>query len=259
MRQMRLRGLIPLIVLLATMFLASSVEAAGNNWVHGVLRVDSAAIRDARRYTMLVAAYEVPNTGSMDSFTTGWLAVWPEGNANAPQGFTQVGLITFPTGLRWFAYSELGINCLDGTPHWGNLGCRGDINEYVQLTQWTRVELLKNIGENFWRVIVIDQAGFPHTVAQIPSASNQIFRADADFEEGYVEPIDPQIGGKYFLYHPQYFSGGAWRDWQLSAAAPSQHNHIRLVRAVNGVFVDPIQITFCPTVYGTDTNLNNDP
>jgi hypothetical protein len=51
-----LKGVAILTVLLGASGVSASVYASGNNWLHGTLRVDSAAIRDARRYTMLVAA-----------------------------------------------------------------------------------------------------------------------------------------------------------------------------------------------------------
>jgi hypothetical protein len=263
MKRMLSRGIVPLILVLSTIFTSTSVHAFGNNWVHGTLRRDLPAIHNARKYGMYINATELPTTGSLDSFTTAWLAVWPTGDANNPQGFSQVGLITYRNGIRWFAYSLLGIQqCVRGTPHWGNLGCRGEINDLVGLNQFHRVELIKNNGENFWRARVTNAGGQAFDVAYIPSASNTVYRVDADFEEGYVEPVDPLMTGRFYLYDPEYDSGGGWTDWPQSAAFTNQHNEITMKRKVNNIEDFPGSKWCNPGgpnhYYGITPNINND-
>lgn len=263
MKRMLSRGIAPFILVFFVIVTATSVQAVGNNWVHGTLRRDLPATHHSRHYGMYIKALELPTNGSLDSFTTAWLAVWPEGNADNPQGFTQVGLITYRNGIRWFAYSLLGVQqCVRGNPHWGNLGCRGEVNDLVGLNQWRRVELLKNPGENFWRLRVTDVAGQAVDVAFIPSASNVVYRVDADFEEGYVEPIDPQMTGRFYLYHPEYYTVGNWVAWRQSAAFTNQHNQVTMLRQLNGIELYPGSERCNPGgsnhVYGVTPSINAD-
>lgn len=253
MQHKLLRSALFLLALLVGVFESTPLWAGGNNWLHSVLRVDTSAVYDAKRYTMQIQATAIPTRGLPDTFTTAWLAVWPEGSPNAPQGFSQVGLITRPDGLHWFVYSLKGITCRRGQPHWGTLGCLGDVNDIVGLNQFHRVELVKNTSENFWRARVYNTSNTYFDVAEIPSTSNRIYRADADFEEGYIEPVDPLITGNFYLYHPEYYSGSTATAWPFSANATNQHNHIELQRKVNDTFVEPEFI--CPSKYGITPNI----
>jgi hypothetical protein len=259
MQRQFLRNSVFVLVVFFGVFGSTSAWAAGNNWLHGQLRSDTAAVYNARRYAMQIKAVEIPTQSlSNDTFTTAWLAVWPEGSISNPQGFTQVGLLTNRNGIHWFAYSHQGATCLRGSQHWGSSGCLGDTNDIVGLNQFHRVELVKNTNENFWRARVYSTSGTSFDVATIPSSSNRIYRADADFEEGYIEPIDPQITGRYYLYRPEYYSGATPVTWQLSADSASEQNYVSLDRAVNGVHIDPNFI--CPGVYGVTPNVDiNDP
>ncbi len=229
----------------------SLIAEEGNNWINVWLRVDQQEIQNAQRYKIQLKATAIP-AGTSAMFTTGWLSVWVD---NSGQGFSQVGLITYPDGLHWFAYSLKGMTCIRGTSKWNGLGCIGDVNDLVALNDWRTVELYKATSENYWRARVYNSQGFAFDVGTIPASSNTINFASASFEEGYIidSGSDPQIVGQYYFYQPQYYSGGTWKTWSYSAS--DQHNRTDLQRKINGVFE---AARFCPHVYGLNPNISGD-
>lgn len=106
---------VSLLFILLILFTPSLVYAYGNNSVGAELRADLAEVYNARLYGLTLKATSIPTTGLDSSFTTGWLSVYVS-NGLFPDGFTQVGLITFKNGLRWFAYSEEGIKRFPALP-----------------------------------------------------------------------------------------------------------------------------------------------
>jgi hypothetical protein len=258
MHNLLLRGFIAISVAIFSILVAvTPTNAGGNNFVGGELRVDSPTVTGAKRYSLRIMSTALPTTGSLNDFTTSWLSIRVDNNET---GFTQVGVIAFPDGLRWFVYSKKTVtNCRGGDYFWGSIGCRGSVNDLVALNQWNRFELLKNNNEDFWRARLYNSAGTTvYELARIPFDHNTIYRATATFEEGYIELIDPQLNGGFYLLRPEYHSGGVWNSWPLSADSTSKQNRIFLGRMVNGTDVAPEFI--CPGVYGVTPNVDiNDP
>lgn len=100
-----------------------------------------------------------------------------------------------------------------------------------------------------------------NNVAKIFINVNRIYSAYASFEEGYIEPIDPQMTGQFFLRRPQYRSG-MWKSWPQSAATVDQHNYVSMRRRVNNVEEYPGSVRCNPGagnhVYGVSPNVGSE-
>lgn len=225
-----------------------SVALAGNNFIIGDLRVDLAEVYNARDYRVHIAANAQPTTGDRRDFTTAWLGIFlAQYNGTPGSGkFTQVGIVTTRDGIQWFVYAEPGVTCLRGTKHPTLPECNGDYNDLVSLGRYTRVELKKNLNEDYWRAIVYDANSIGYVVAQIPYNSNRIYLARSDTEEGYYEANDPYITANFYHWHPQYLEGGVWKDWPVSTGGSSNST----------IWVSPSSI--CPTHYGATPNQYGD-
>jgi hypothetical protein len=73
MQRMLWQGIVPLLLVLSSLFMPTSVQALGNNWAHGTLRRDLPTIHNAKRYSMRIMTTQLPTRGSTDTFTTAWL------------------------------------------------------------------------------------------------------------------------------------------------------------------------------------------
>lgn len=248
MKRMLFRGMILLTTLLSIAFTPNWVQAAGNNWIDGRLRIDLPAIYNAQDYSLFVRAGQLP-TVSSNSFTTPYLALNIRSDLNQT-GFFQVGLLAENDGLHWFVemfdVTNGGVTCLLGAVNWTisgiASGCKGPVGQIVELNQWHRVELVKYASNNYWIARVYDKNSISYDVAKIFINASRIYQAFADFEEAYVEATDPFIQAQTWLANPQYVDG-QWKDWPLSSRAIGQHNHIQ-----------SIPQTICPNYYGATPN-----
>lgn len=111
---------------------------------------------------------------------------------------------------------------------------------------YTRVELKKNLNENFWRVIVYDANNAGYVVAKIPDNSNRIYLARSDTEEGYYESTDPYISASFYHWHPQYLNNYVWTDWPTSTGGGGN----------NTIWASPTSI--CPDHYGATPDMYSD-
>lgn len=172
------------IVILVT--LTVSVALAGNTLVIADLRVDLPEIYNARDYKVMIATTIQPTTGDLRDFTAGWLGVFLGNYDGSPFSgqFSQVGIQSSRSGIRWFVYAEPGVICVRGTqPPNDTKHCYGDYNDLVGLTTWHWMRLQKLPTENVWRAYVYDSSGVGYLVANIQSASNRIYLARSDTEE----------------------------------------------------------------------------
>lgn len=95
----------------ATMHAQGVSFGGGNDFISGHFRVDLPSIYNSINYKLDIKAETLPSSSSLSLFTTGWLSVNVNSNGDN-QGFMQVGLIAQPDGLRWFAYSYAGVQCV---------------------------------------------------------------------------------------------------------------------------------------------------
>lgn len=205
---------------------------AGPDFVSADLRVDQPAVNQSGDYTTLILAGNKPNPlASGSGFTAGWLGIDLAANNQtpAPNGkkypdrFTQVGLLTDSTGVRWFAWSEEGnyqpVECLRGSQLWPNLGCAGNYNDLVSQDQWRKVELV-TYGQGFWIARIYDQNGTGYDVAKIFSSSEQVYRVTNTTEEAYQDVVgpDPNMRAEFLFYHPKYMVWGTgFQEWSATS------------------------------------------
>jgi hypothetical protein len=243
-------------LLLATIALTAAfvptIASAGNDFVDTELRVDLPVIFQARDYIAYVAPTAKP--ASTGAYTNGWLGLNLASYTGATYSaqFSQVGLMTYNTGVQWFVYAEPGVQCLRGTNAWVGTdgvvrGCVGSFSDLVSVGQWTKVELV-TYGQGFWIARVYDQNSVGHDVAKIWSTSLRIYRAFQVSEEGYWVSSDPYLTMSYYHWHPQYMAGGqGFQDWPASGSTGS----------TNYLFTSPS--TICPGHYGAYLRLSGDP
>jgi hypothetical protein len=255
--------LFALVVVLQALITPASLYAYGNNFVATKLRADLFEIYDAKDYRMDIMATTLPPASAFDrSFTTAWLSVYTRENRTLEDpGFVQVGLLAQDDGLHWFAFGYAGIQCLRGAVYWEqpgtgtDWGCRGAVGDIVGLNQWHRVELVKYTQFNYWIARVYTTGGISYDVARILNPGNRPYYIEANFEEGWAEPIDPGLTGRFHLRNPQYLYGGVWKLFPKSGAPISQHNRMFLDRLEWGV---PEYPYFCDETYGFDPDPNNE-
>jgi hypothetical protein len=226
---------------------------AGNTFVTANLRYDLPAIYNARDYKTMIAAGVLPTTGVIQDFTTGWLGVFfAQYQPGVPFSgqFSQIGIETSRSGIRWFIYAEPGVTCLRGTqPPGDHLHCYGDYNDLVSLLTWHTLRLQKLTNENFWRVYFYDTNNVGYIVGAIESTSNRIYLARNDTEEGYYEATNPFLDMAYYYWHPQYWNGSSWVEWAASEGS-GKNNEIWISGA------NPQGI--CPGHYGANPYLGGD-
>jgi len=221
---------------------------AGNSFIIGNLRVDLPEVYNSRDYQTYIAAGELPTTGDERDFSTAWLGVFLgqyDGSTGSGK-FAQVGIVTTEMGIQWFVFAEPGVTCVRGTKKPTIPECIGDYSDLVSVGSYSRVELKKNLNENFWRAIVYDADSVGYVVAYIPESSNRIYLARTDTEEGYYESTDPFITANFYHWHPQFLNGTTWEDWPSSTGGTGNST----ISAV------PTQI--CPTHYGAVPNIYSD-
>jgi len=158
-------------------------------------------------------------------------------------------------GVRWFVYSGAGVECFQGQPGWGTLGCVGNWGDRATVGQWQKVELV-TYGQGFWIARVYDQYGNALDVAKILSNSTQIYRATAVTEEAYHQSTDPYMTASFWHSHPKYMiwgSGGGFQDRPASPSPGVKGSH-------NKLLVSPARpISICPDHYIARLNWGNDP
>jgi hypothetical protein len=245
------------IVILVT--LTISVALAGNTFVIANLRVDLPEIYNARDYKVMIATGLQPTTGDLRDFATGWFGAFLGNYDGSPFSgqFSQVGIESSRSGIRWFVYAEPGVICIRGTqPPNDTKHCYGDYSDLVGLATWHWMRLQKYSTENFWRAYVYDSNGIGYLVAKIQSDSNRIYMARSDTEEGYYESNDPYIALNFYHWHPQYMYNSVWRDWPESTGGLGDSEIWIAGRDNSGNSVDPT--TICPAHYGTNPNFAGD-
>lgn len=246
----------------------SPSEAGSNVFVATNLRVDQQAIYSSGDYRAWFEALGYPNSNP-GTFTTGWLSI----NLDTQEGtfgkkFTQVGLMGDSTGIYWFVYSELGVYCLRGNYAWYNydldmyLGCKGDPYDLVTIGNYHAVELV-TYDQGEWIARVQDQYGFPTDVATFPQTPVRIFQAQANFEEGYIEDVDPFVFGQYVIAHPQYMLWNVgfqeWQETQLplittTPSGPTETPYPLYNQTYVASNPDLPEPSICPDHYGMDPN-----
>ncbi len=233
-------------VFLFVAMLPATALAAGNDFIATTLRVDLASVNSAKDYIHTIYTGGLPNNGGTGDFTTAWLGAYltPSGT------FTQVGFMTDRNGPTWFVYSEAGVECLQGHPVYGNLGCQGNYYDRATIGNWQSVELV-TYNQGFWIARVYDQYGVALDVAKIlyNDSTNAIYGAFAYTEEGYTESTDPYMLASFYHSHPQYFIGGTgypFTDWPASSGGNN-----------NVIYATPASI--CPGHYSAKLKINGDP
>lgn len=226
----------------------------GINQLVGQLQIETNNISIAGDYKVLVMASDKPHLDEADNATTyGWLGIdLAQGSGVGGLEFTQVGLLTDKTGVRWFVYAESGVTCLEGDPSFGtcngySCGCEGDNYQWVTLYGWHWMELV-TYGQGFWIARVYEPNGTAHDVAQIWSTSQQIYYAQSTTEEAYSTPSDPFITASFYYCYPQVsIPGQGFQNWPQSVGGPASSNiHVTNQNGHN---------VACPQHYGADPNL----
>jgi hypothetical protein len=236
------------LALLFCLIAGDSFVFAGNTFVIGDLRFDLPEIHNAGDYRLNILPVAQPSTGDLRNFSTAWLGVLlHEYDGTVGSGaFSQVGVMTTQEGVQWFVYAEPGVVCWRGTQT-DPRSCYGDYNDLVSLNSWTSVRLYKSTQTHLWIAGVYDNSnGEIVPVAEIFNASDRIWLARADTEEGYCEQDDPFIALQFFLHHPMYQYQGDWNDWAESDSTGQSFLHTY-----------PIDTT-CPDHYGATPNINGD-
>ena len=220
----RMSLLLGVMLFLGTIALPS-LAFAGNDFVDTELRVDLSSVYQSRDYVHTIWVGGRPNTGAGGDFTTAWLGVYlAQFNGTVYSGkFSQVGFMTDKVGVRWFVYSEAGVQCLQGNPAYGNFGCMGNYGDRATVGNWQKVELV-TYGQGFWIARVYDRYGNPLDVAKFLSSSLRIYRGMAVTEEGYSESADPYLLASFWHNHPQYMVwGSGFRDWPASSGGNNNY------------------------------------
>jgi hypothetical protein len=218
----------------------------GNDFVIGELRVDQSSVNQSRDYRTSLYVGDKPTSGG--GYTTAWFGVnlvQYNGTLYSAK-FSQVGFLTDNGGVRWFVYSEAGVQCLQGSPNWGNLGCWGNYGDRATIGNWQNVELV-TYGQGFWIARVYNQYGNPLDVAKIMSSSLRIYRAQATTEEAHSLVTDPYLKAAFYHWHPRYMVWGTgFQEWPASSGGNNNH-----------IWTWPQGM--CPWHYGATVNLSGDP
>jgi hypothetical protein len=232
-------------------FLVSKVSAVGNDFVITDLRIDLQAVYNSKDYKTSIFIGGQPNNLIAGDFTTAWIGIdlaQFNGSVYSAQ-FSQVGLMSTNSGLHWFVYAESPVTCLEGAPIYGNLGCIGSTNSYVNVGSWHNFELVKYTNETSWIARVWDYYGNPHDVARINYNSNRIYRAQVTTEEGYSGQVDPKYLAPYWHSHPLYNTWSVgFADWPATSGGNNNIFHTY-----------PTSPSICPDPYSGRLNWNNDP
>lgn len=239
--------IVSLMVLIELLMGVIAVNAGGNDFVVGDLRVDLPEIYNAQNYQVTLMAIDKPSTGDRRNFSAAWLGFFlAEYNGGVGSGkFAQVGLLASRDGLQWFVYAESDVTCLRGTQPAGDPHhCYGDYDDLVSIKQWNRFHMSKDTVNSFWTAYVYDTAGNPYSVAAIHEDSNVIYLARSDTEEGYYEDNDPYIQMSFYHWHPQYYKDFTWEEWPQSLGGISE------------IWTSPPSI--CPIHYGATPNYSGD-
>jgi hypothetical protein len=236
-------GIIAAIVIISQTFI---IALAGHDFIYATLRVDLPVVNSARDYQVTLYAKDIPSYGDPD-YTAAWLSINLDINHQPtfPDQFSQIGLLTSSTGVRWFVYAEPGVICLRGTTYWGNLGCRGSVNDIASLNSWYKVELVTYM-EGFWIARIYDTNNVSYDVAKILSPSIYIYQANSATEEAYNVTQDPYMTAAFNHSHPQYMVwGSGFQDWPASDNVGVSYM---------GSSDDSGNNTFCPDYYGYNPN-----
>lgn len=237
-------GIIGLIVLA---ILTSTSVKAGNDFIVVDLRTDIPMVPNYHDYQVWLASGGGPTGNNNQIFTNAWISVDLDDEPGLyGHKFSQVGIVAYNDGLHWFVYAEPGVTCYYGEPKYGNLGCQGEVGEFVDFGSFYKVELVTYSGEDFWTARVEDSQGVSHTVAKILSDSKNVYDIDVNMEEGWNTTTDPYEFGEFHMWHPQYNSWiDGFREWPFSNSS------------VNSLFAAPAAI--CPQQYGAWINMADDP
>jgi hypothetical protein len=212
------------IIFFVMLFAVSSPVKAGNDFVDTELRIDLFSVYQSRDYIHTLFVGGNPSGGS-GAYTTAWLGVNLAQFTGEPYSalFSQVGFITDSIGVKWFVYSEAGVQCLQGNPAWGDLGCVGNYGELATIGNWQNVELV-TYGEGFWIARIYDQYGSPFDVAKFMVDSLRIYRATVATEEAYSGESDPYILASFWHNHPKYMIWGyGFQDWVASSGGNNNY------------------------------------
>lgn len=244
---------------LVVLMIIVPIASAGNDFVIGNLRVDDWSVTkgqylDYRHYIYPAAA---PNNQNSNA-TSGWFGIdlgqW-NGNVYSRK-FVQVGILTDNSKARWFVYAESGVDCLKGTPGWvGQDGVtRGCVGKYGGMgispgsNIWTRVELATYSGQSWWVVRVYNAQNTPIDVVKVRSGSKQIYYAQATSEEVYSGSSDPHILMNFYHYHPEYWKPNVGFTLWPGSIGGGNHN-----------ILSTFPSNICPTWYGAETGIQNNP
>jgi len=241
------RTFISIIVLIVITILPSTSAKAGNDFIVVELRTDIPVIPGNHDYQVWLGSEGGPIGNNSQIFTNAWLSVDLD---NQPglfgHKFSQVGIVAYNDGLHWFVYAEPGVICLSGEQTYGNLGCQGEVGEFVDFGYLYKVELVTYFGEDYWIARVEDSQRNSHDVAIILSDSKNVYRINVNMEEGWNTQADPYEFGVFRMWHPQYNSWiDGFQEWPASDSTK------------NKLYSAPIDI--CPQHYGAWIFLENDP
>lgn len=237
-----------ILLIIFTLILSCPVEA-GNDFIINDLRIDIPEVSDSLDYQVWIGASGGP-VGNYPTFTTAWLSVDLDDRPGLfGRKFSQVGLMADSQSIYWFVYAESGVQCLRGVYSYWNttlsryLGCKGNPNDLVEYGYFSRVELVKYPGDDFWIARIEDSHGYIFDVARIWSDSENIYDVDVNMEEGWSQIQDPYEYGVFHMWNPQYNSWvDGFRDWPPSSTNVKNHLHSH-----------PVAI--CPEHYGAWINV----
>lgn len=222
-----------------------AVSAAGNTFFTADLRTDLPEVYSAGDYRVKIAAERLPAT-AFPSYTAGYLGINLAPPESASQ-ITRVGLMADQTGLYWFVYSQSLIRCLQGTPVWWSdalgqyQGCKESAIQMIQQGFSHTVELV-SYGQGEWIARVFDTAETGYDIAVITNPGEQVYDADVNFEEAYVQLQDPYLSSAFVFYRPQY---NTWNSAEGFADWPANSTWHR-----NTLYADSASNTdLCPSHY----------
>jgi hypothetical protein len=222
-------------------------SADPNDFVQVDFRVDLPTVYQSNDFITNIETTALPAAGNgfTDAYLGITLAKFKQGVTYSAQ-FSQVGLLTDSTGVRWFMYAEPGVTCERGTPAWigsdgVTRGCLGDYNDLVGLGVPGQFELV-TYSQGYWIARVWNSiTGARADVAMIHSSSTRIYTAHQTGEEAY-NGNDTYLTMAFYHWHPQYMTAQGWVDWPASSGNSNN----------NSLFVSPRSI--CPRNYGAHLN-----
>jgi len=159
----RHKALLGIIGLVFLTILPSASVRAGNTFIVVDLRTDIPMVPNFHGYQVFLASSGGPAGNNDQLFTNAWISVdLDDGPELYGRQFSQVGIVAYNDGLHWFVYAEPGVACYFGEPTYGNLGCQGEVGEFVDFGDFYKVELVTYASENFWTARVVDSQGISH-------------------------------------------------------------------------------------------------